>query len=74
MALTYRLASKAMFVTNFTTAAAFLSIGLSEVTPISSFGYFTSILILANYCLDITMFPAMIVIVEKCCANRKTCT
>ena len=62
MALTYRRASKAMFVTSFTTAAAFLYTGLSGIAPISSFGYFTSILIVSNYCLTITMFPAMIVI------------
>ena len=60
MALTYRRASKAMFVTSFTTAAAFFSTGLSEVNPISSFGYFTSVLIVSNYCVTITMFPAMI--------------
>ena len=62
MALTYRRASKAMFVTSFTTASAFLATGFSDIMPISAFGYFASILIVCNYGLVITLFPAVLMI------------
>ena len=69
MAFTYRRASKAMFVTSFTTAAAFLATGFSDVMPISSFGYFATILIVSNYILVITLFPSVLMIWEYSCAK-----
>ena len=69
MALTYRRASKAMFVTSFTTASAFLATGFSDIMPISSFGYFAAILIVSNYLLVITLFPAVLMVWEYSCAK-----
>lgn len=59
-----------MFVTSFTTAAAFLATGFSEIMPISAFGYFAALLILSNYLLAITMFPAMVILWHKCVGER----
>ena len=69
MALSYRRASKAMFVTSFTTSAAFLATGFSDIMTISSFGYFAAILIIANYALVITLFPAFLIVWHRCCSH-----
>lgn len=77
MAFTYRRASKAMFVTSFTTASAFLATGFSDIMPISSFGYFAAVLIVSNYILVITLFPAVLMVYEyscgKFCIYEKMC-
>ena len=62
MALTYRRASKAMLVTSLTTASAFLVTGFSDIMPISAFGILSATLILANYLLVISMYPAVLVL------------
>lgn len=69
MALSYRRASKAMFVTSFTTASAFLATGFSDIMTISSFGFFAATLIVANYVLVITLFPAFLIIWHRCCSH-----
>lgn len=65
MIYTYKRASKAMFITSFTTAMAFIATGLSELVPISSFGYFSATIIPVNYMLVIVFYPATIVLFEK---------
>ena len=58
-----------MLVTSFTTASAFLATGFSDIMPIAAFGYFASILIVANYALVITMYPSVLILWERCCAK-----
>ena len=73
MAKAYKSSCKALLVTSFTTAAAFLATGFSEIMPISSFGYFAAFLILANYLLAVTLFPAAVVLFRKCAIPRFSC-
>jgi hypothetical protein len=68
----YRRAAKAMFITSFTTMAAFLSNVPSPLLAISSFGVFSAVLIFVNYCSVIIFFPAVVLMHEthrkgKCC-------
>ena len=71
MALTYRRATKAMLVTSFTTAAAFFVTGFSDIVPIQAFGFLSALLILANYALVVTMYPAVLALYTKYrCAQR----
>ena len=65
MAYTWRRASKAIFVTSFTTGVAFMATGFSEIMSISSFGYFAAIIIPVNYLLVITAYPPVLVIQER---------
>ena len=65
IAYTQRRASKAIFVTSFTTAVAFLATGMSDLMPISSFGFFAAIIIPMNYVLVITAYPPILVIWHK---------
>ena len=55
-------AATAMFITSFTTAAAFLSNCVNFVIPVGLFGFFMALLVLLNYLMVISMFPAGIVI------------
>lgn len=55
-------ASKAMFVTSFTTGVAFLANATSPLMPVRGFGYFAFLLILTNYLFVISWFPCMILI------------
>lgn len=78
MAYTFRRASRAMLATSSTTGAAFLATGLSEIMPISSFGFFAGILVPVNFILVITYFPASLIVFEKYtknimdkCTNKK---
>ena len=51
-----------MLITSLTTAIAFASNWINSVLPVCLFGEFMFLLILANYLLVITMFPAVVVI------------
>ena len=63
MAITYRRASKSMFVTSFTSAAAFVVAALtSDIMPIKSLGLMGSVLLVVNYFLVCSVFPAFLVI------------
>ena len=62
LAYTQRRASKTIFVTSFTTMAGFLSNSVSDLMPISSFGYFAAIIVPVNYFLVITAYPPMLVV------------
>lgn len=62
----------AVFNTSFTTSVAFLATALSPIMPISSFGIFAAIAIVANFLLVITFWPAVVVIWEVR-FNRASC-
>ena len=58
-------AGLSMFVTSFTTSAAFYANVVSDITSIRLFGIFAGTSILIMYSLMITWFPAGVVFIEK---------
>ena len=70
-------AALSIFVTSFTTAAAFLANLVSEITNLQLFGVFSCTTILCNFLLVITWIPACIVLIErfdeKCIGNKSCC-
>ncbi len=73
-----RHAAVSVFVTSFTTAAAFYANYISKVTDIKCFGVFVGTAILCNFFLMVTWIPAIIVVLQwfenKFCANAKCCS
>ena len=70
---TFKHASMSMFVTSFTTAAAFIANFSSQITTIKCFGLFAGIAVLCKFLMMITWFPAVAVINEKWCVSRPSC-
>ena len=62
---TLKHAALSMFVSSFTTSAAFYANSVSDITSIRVFGIFAGTSILIMYSLMITWFPAGIVFMEK---------
>eukprot|EP01029_Cantina_marsupialis_P020736 TRINITY_DN4883_c0_g2_i1.p1 TRINITY_DN4883_c0_g2~~TRINITY_DN4883_c0_g2_i1.p1 ORF type:complete len:896 (-),score=296.27 TRINITY_DN4883_c0_g2_i1:443-3130(-) len=60
MAYTWKRASKAMLVTSFTTFAAFMATGISDIKPISAFGQYSAVLVIVNFMLVCTYFPCCV--------------
>ena len=60
MSFTYRRASKAMIITTATTFFAFMATSLSPIIPISAFGWWAGFVVLMNYVMVITLFPAIL--------------
>eukprot|EP00824_Muranothrix_gubernata_P021294 TRINITY_DN4515_c0_g1_i1.p1 TRINITY_DN4515_c0_g1~~TRINITY_DN4515_c0_g1_i1.p1 ORF type:complete len:1112 (+),score=193.04 TRINITY_DN4515_c0_g1_i1:42-3377(+) len=58
----YRRASKAMLVTTLTTFGAFVATAFSPIPTVSTFGVYSAIVILMNYTLVITWYPAILVL------------
>ena len=58
----YRRSAHAMAVTSFTDAAAFYTNCLSSITVVKLFGAFMGTLVLVNFFLVVTAFPALIVV------------
>lgn len=61
----YKRAAKATLITSFTTMMAFLSNVQSPLLAISSFGLFSSILIVVNYLSVILFFPTVIMMHDR---------
>ena len=61
LAWTYRKAASAMLVTSFTTAAGFFSTSVSLLLPIRQFGFFLGSVVVLNYLLVISFFPAAVI-------------
>ena len=55
-------ASKAVFVTSFTTTIAFLATALSPIMPISTFGIFAALCISLLYLLNVALMPSILYI------------
>ena len=51
-----------MFITSCTTAVAFLANYFSVLLPISTFGIYAAIIVIANFFLAMTFFPAVIML------------
>ena len=78
MSYTYKRAGYAMFVTTFTTAIAFLATAFSTIIPIAAFGIWAALVVIINYLLMLTYFPACLSWYfqyfkkyEKCCCFNK---
>ncbi|XP_078255018.1 protein dispatched homolog 1 isoform X2 [Rhinoraja longicauda] len=65
MGITLNHAALSMFVTSFTTAAAFYANYVSNITAIRCFGVYAGTAILVNYVLMVTWLPAVVVLHER---------
>ncbi|XP_028858774.1 protein dispatched homolog 1 isoform X2 [Denticeps clupeoides] len=66
-------AALSMFVTSFTTAAAFYANYISNITAIRCFGVYAGTAILVNYILMVTWLPAVVVLHERYLLNLFPC-
>ncbi|KAL4630543.1 hypothetical protein GN956_G15873 [Arapaima gigas] len=73
VAITLQHAALSMFVTSFTTAAAFYANYVSNITAIRCFGVYAGTAILVNYVLMVTWLPAVVVLHERYLLNIFTC-
>ncbi|XP_070257135.1 protein dispatched homolog 1 isoform X2 [Myotis yumanensis] len=71
--VTLQHAALSMFVTSFTTAAAFYANYVSNITAIRCFGVYAGTAILVNYLLMVTWLPAVVVLHERYLLNIFTC-
>uniref|UniRef100_W5NI07 Protein dispatched homolog 1 n=1 Tax=Lepisosteus oculatus TaxID=7918 RepID=W5NI07_LEPOC len=71
--ITLQHAALSMFVTSFTTAAAFYANYVSNITAIRCFGVYAGTAILVNYILMVTWLPAVVVLHERYLLNIFTC-
>lgn len=69
----YGRASWAMFITSATTCAAFVCTAVNPLPNIQSFGIFSAFVIVADYLLVITWFPACVVLYHNYLEKRPCC-
>lgn len=68
-----------MLITSFTTMAAFVATAFSPLSTVQSFGIYAACVILADFILVITFFPACLVIYHRnmelrgCCGSCRCC-
>ncbi|XP_051880078.1 protein dispatched homolog 1 isoform X2 [Pristis pectinata] len=74
MGITLNHAALSMFVTSFTTAAAFYANYVSNITAIRCFGVYAGTAILVNYVLMVTWLPAVVVLHERYLLHLFQCT
>lgn len=72
--VTLQHAALSMFVTSFTTAAAFYANYVSNITAIRCFGVYAGTAILVNYILMVTWLPAVVVLHERYLPNIFPCS
>ncbi|XP_068433710.1 protein dispatched homolog 1 [Clinocottus analis] len=72
--VTLQHAALSMFVTSFTTAAAFYANYVSNITAIRCFGVYAGTAILVNYILMVTWLPAVVVLHERYLPSVFPCT
>ncbi|KAF7664328.1 hypothetical protein LDENG_00180430 [Lucifuga dentata] len=72
--VTLQHAALSMFVTSFTTAAAFYANYISNITAIRCFGVYAGTAILVNYILMVTWLPAVVVLHERYLPNVFPCS
>jgi hypothetical protein len=65
LAVSYSRTMQAVFNTSFTTAMAFISTAISPIMPISAFGIYATLCIIANYVFVITLTPPAIMLHQK---------
>uniref|UniRef100_A0A7S1G3T8 SSD domain-containing protein n=1 Tax=Bicosoecida sp. CB-2014 TaxID=1486930 RepID=A0A7S1G3T8_9STRA len=77
MEAAYSRSATAMAITTLTTALSFAGNAVSIIPPVRSFGIFTSVLVVVNYLIVITWFPACVLAIENikqngCCGRRQS--
>ncbi|XP_074471914.1 protein dispatched homolog 1 [Sebastes fasciatus] len=72
--VTLQHAALSMFVTSFTTAAAFYANYVSNITAIRCFGVYAGTAILVNYILMVTWLPAVVVLHERYLPSMFPCS
>ncbi|XP_075386657.1 protein dispatched homolog 1 isoform X2 [Tenrec ecaudatus] len=72
--ITLQHAALSMFVTSFTTAAAFYANYVSNITAIRCFGVYAGTAILVNYVLMVTWLPAVVVLHERYLLHMFSCS
>eukprot|EP00304_Pavlova_gyrans_P003291 CAMPEP_0206043366 /NCGR_PEP_ID=MMETSP1466-20131121/8608_1 /ASSEMBLY_ACC=CAM_ASM_001126 /TAXON_ID=44452 /ORGANISM="Pavlova gyrans, Strain CCMP608" /LENGTH=1075 /DNA_ID=CAMNT_0053418169 /DNA_START=32 /DNA_END=3255 /DNA_ORIENTATION=+ len=77
LAWTYKQAVSAMFTTTATTVLSLITTASSTIPAISTFGIFAALVVLFDYLLVITWFPAMVIVytryIEPRCHNVCAC-
>ncbi|XP_004375964.1 protein dispatched homolog 1 isoform X1 [Trichechus manatus latirostris] len=73
VSITLQHAALSMFVTSFTTAAAFYANYVSNITAIRCFGVYAGTAILVNYVLMVTWLPAVVVLHERYLLHMFSC-
>ncbi|KAJ8605174.1 hypothetical protein CTAYLR_000376 [Chrysophaeum taylorii] len=73
MSHVYSHAVVAMGVTSLTTILAFVSNLSSPFIGIRTFGVFSALLVIVNYCAVITFFPVVVLVYEKSFKHRAYC-
>ncbi|XP_054839470.1 protein dispatched homolog 1 isoform X2 [Eublepharis macularius] len=73
VSITLQHAALSMFVTSFTTAAAFYANYVNNITAIRCFGVYAGTAILVNYVLMVTWLPAVVVLHERYLLNIFSC-
>jgi len=58
-------AARAMFITSVTDGLAFLANSFSIIAAVRLFGYLMATIVTVNYVLDVTLFPALLALVER---------
>ncbi|KAK2890437.1 protein dispatched homolog 1 [Channa argus] len=74
ISVTLQHAALSMFVTSFTTSAAFYANYVSNITAIRCFGVYAGTAILVNYVLMVTWLPAVVVLHERYLPNVFPCS
>ncbi|KAJ8009168.1 hypothetical protein DPEC_G00086100 [Dallia pectoralis] len=74
VSVTLQHAALSMFVTSFTTAAAFYANYVSNITAIRCFGVYAGTAILVNYILMVTWLPAVVVLHERYLPSIFSCS
>ncbi|XP_041831186.1 protein dispatched homolog 1 [Melanotaenia boesemani] len=74
VSVTLQHAALSMFVTSFTTAAAFYANYVSNITAIRCFGVYAGTAILVNYILMVTWLPAVVVLHERYLPSVFSCS
>eukprot|EP00039_Didymoeca_costata_P009116 m.120592 g.120592 ORF g.120592 m.120592 type:complete len:1010 (-) comp14368_c0_seq2:153-3182(-) len=69
----YRRSGWAMLVTSLTTSGAFLMNLTSSVPPIQIFGFFTAFMVITNYLMVISYYPALVVFWSNKIENMFSC-
>ena len=73
MTYAYKRSAKAMAITSCTTFGAFAATATSPLGEVATFGLFTALLVVANYCFVITYFPAAVLIYHRRCEGTSGC-
>jgi hypothetical protein len=63
-------AAKAMLITSVTDSLAFCANAFSVIAAVRLFGYMIATMVVVNYILDVTLFPALLVIMTRWVQRR----